>query len=54
MLYQIDLGYACFGISVNEDSRVFDAAPIGKWMNGKHIDEIKEFVIRKHGTIKKI
>ena len=34
---------ACFGIVLNEQQIVIDAAPMGKWMIGKKFSEIKQF-----------
>jgi len=34
---------ACFGIILNEQEIIIDAAPIGKWMIGKKLLEIKQF-----------
>lgn len=42
MLYQIDTGYACFGIS-EKDGIVTDAAPIAKWTIGKDINFVLEY-----------
>ena len=44
---------ACFGIEV-KNSIVTSAAPIGKWMCGKSLEKIKEWVKKKGGTIIKI
>ena len=41
-LYQIDTGYACGGIVV-DNGIVTEAAPIFKWMLHKSFDEIKEW-----------
>jgi hypothetical protein len=34
---------ACFGIGLNDQQIVINAAPIGKWMIGKKFSEIKEY-----------
>ena len=50
-LMQIDVGYACYGITTN-NSVVVDAAPIARWMIGKSIIYVSDWVKRKRGTIK--
>jgi len=50
-LYQIVLPYACFGIEVGTDGIVVGTAPIGKWMKGELIVDIREWVRRKGGSI---
>lgn len=50
-LYQIDVGYAVFGIQVNNLEHVTKAAPIGKWMLGKHISDIERLVAKKRGKV---
>jgi len=48
MLVQIDIPYACFGITVKHGV-VIEAAPIGKWMIGKPWKDIKVWVNKKKG-----
>lgn len=43
-LFQIDIGYACGGIAV-EDGIVSVTPPIFKWMKGKSIQTVSEWVI---------
>jgi len=51
-LYRITLSYACAGIIVNPQNKVVKkAAPIFKWMIGKHIGEVKQWVEKKNGII---
>ena len=50
MLYRICLSYACFGVIVRE-GYVTETAPIGKWMLGKHIDKVTDWVLGKGGSI---
>jgi hypothetical protein len=50
MLYQVDIGYACFGVEV-QDGKCINVAPIGKWMMGKSLDEITKWVINKKGKM---
>lgn len=43
LLIQIDTGYACAGVIINEQGIVIDAAPIFSWMKGKSIHEVKQW-----------
>jgi hypothetical protein len=52
-LYQVTLPYACFGVEVKGQT-VVDAAPIGRWMVGKSLVVVGEWVARKHGTLRRI
>lgn len=52
-MYYISLSYATFGIET-KDNIITEAAPIAKWMIGKHIHEIEKWVLSKKGTILKI
>ena len=49
-LYQVTLSYACFGIVATE-TRVMEAAPIGRWMVGKSFVYVCEWIAKKHGMI---
>ena len=40
-VYQVDTGYACFGIEVDTEGKIIKTAPIGRWMLDKNIKEIK-------------
>jgi len=42
MLFQIDTGYACGGVEVN-NGIVCNAAPIFAWMVGKSFNEIRKW-----------
>lgn len=53
ILYRITLSYACFGIETNNKIVIF-TAPIGKWMIGKNIEFIKNWVKRKKGKIEQL
>lgn len=46
----ISLSYATFGIEVAEDGYVEDAAPIARWMIGKHYTHPQRWVERKGGV----
>ncbi len=50
MLYRIDLPYACYGI-ITKRCVVVRVPPIAKWMVGKNILFIKEWVRKKKGKI---
>ena len=45
-LYQIDIGYSCFSIEV-EDNIITYAPGIAKWTLGKTWDEIKDYYTKK-------
>lgn len=51
--FQITTVYGCFGIDVEEDT-VTETAPIAKWMKGKNINYIKQWVNKKSGRIQEI
>ena len=51
-LYRVELPYATFGIIV-ANHKVVDSAPIGKWMIGKKIGNVKLWVNRKQGKVYK-
>lgn len=46
ILYQVDIGYACFDIEV-EDGLVKYAAGIANWTIGKEWSEIEDYYKRK-------
>jgi hypothetical protein len=49
-LYQVQLNYATFGLcTVN--NIITTVAPIGKWMIGKNITEIKNWIAYKKGRL---
>lgn len=48
-LVWISFPYATFGIVFSENSVVVEAAPIGAWMIGKHIDLVRKRVHNKGG-----
>ena len=50
MLYQVALPYACFGIVV-EAGCVTAAAPIGRWMVGKTLNFVTNWIQQKRGKI---
>ena len=50
MLYQVTLPYACFGVVV-EAGCVRTAAPIGRWMVGKTLTVITNWISQKRGKI---
>ncbi len=52
VLYRIDLPYACGGIVV-ENGIVKTTAPIFKWMRGKSVESIREWMSTKRGTIRR-
>jgi hypothetical protein len=48
----VHLPYATFGIEVNDCNIVTDAAPIARWMIGKHINAVAAWVERKEGVMR--
>lgn len=52
-LFWIDIHYACFGI-VTLDGIVIDVAPIGGWMQGKSLAQIKPWLLKKKAIVKEI
>lgn len=51
--FSISLPYATVGIRL-KNSIVIDAAPIFGWMKGKHIDDIKPWLINKKAIVVEI
>ncbi len=49
-MYIITLSYACFAVFVN-DGVITDAAPIGRWMVGRRVDDVCKWVRSKHGSV---
>lgn len=52
-LFQIDLGYCCFGMA-SIDGVVTLVAPIGGWMRGKRLKEIKPWLLQKKAKVVEI
>jgi len=53
ILYRVILLYACYGVIIKNEY-IVEAPPIAKWMIGKHINYIRNWVINKGGTFQKI
>jgi hypothetical protein len=53
-LWQVDVGYACGGIEVDEQNVVQNAAPIFRWMVGKQISVVQRWIEGKRGTMRKV
>ena len=51
-LYIADIGYACFGVVV-EDDIVKEAPPIAKWLLGRNISKLKSYVKQRNGKLVK-
>jgi hypothetical protein len=49
-LFQINIGYACFGI-ISENDKIIQTAPIGRWMIGKSLQEIKPYLKSKKAKV---
>lgn len=50
LLLAVDLPYAYYFIEVENDV-VVNSAPIGRWMIGKRLDQVKEWAESKGGRI---
>lgn len=48
--YRADVGFAVFGFFV-ENNFVVDAAPIAKWLIGKNIFVVRNYVKKKGGSL---
>jgi len=53
LLYRIVFKHACFGV-IEKNGIVIKVAPIGKWMMGKEISVIENWVISRKGKIQKL
>ena len=49
-LFWINVHYACFGIVVRDD-KVIHTAPIAKWLIGKKMSEVQQWINHISGTI---
>ncbi len=50
MIYQIDTGYACFGLVV-KDGTIVEAAPIAKWTIGKNVGGVLDYYRKKKAKV---
>lgn len=51
-LYQVDMGYCCAGVVVNEQNKIIAAAPIlTKWAMGRDWNQFQDWVFKRHGKI---
>ena len=53
-LYTVNISYANFGIIVDGDEIVLQAAPIAKWMVGKRLGDVVAWIESKAGKIEKV
>jgi hypothetical protein len=53
MLYQITSGYYCAGFII-KNGKVINAAPIIRWMMGRHIDYVTQYCTYKKFKLEKI
>jgi hypothetical protein len=51
--FRVELGYAVFGICVEND-QVYAAAPIGRWMIGKRQRDVERWVASKGGSVTEV
>lgn len=49
-LLWVNLSYACYGLVI-EDSVVAEAPPIARWMIGKHVIEVANWLYGKKAVI---
>lgn len=49
-LLWIDLPYACYGLVI-EDNVVMDAPPIARWMIGKHVIYVANWLYGKKAVV---
>lgn len=49
-LFLIDLKYACFGME-STDGIITLVAPIGAWMKGKTLQEVKPWLLKKGAKV---
>lgn len=55
MLLRITLPYACFGAVVDDATKCCTrVAPIGRWMIGKRVPEISNWVSSKGGIVERV
>jgi hypothetical protein len=52
-LFWVSLPYATFGI-VSRHGRVYDTAPIAKWMIGKPLEDLRGWMRLKKAIVKEI
>jgi hypothetical protein len=50
-LVQVDVPFACFFFAVNNQGRVFSAAPIARWMNGKPGRAMVAYWLKRGGKV---
>jgi hypothetical protein len=51
--FYIDIGYAVFGME-SKDNVVVRVAPIAKWMKGKTLSEVRNWLLKKKAKVKEI
>lgn len=51
MWWQVDAGYACGGVETDDMGIVRGAAPIFRWMIGKHLSEVRQWLEAKRGKL---
>jgi hypothetical protein len=52
-VFWVDVGYATFGI-ISYDDTIIAAAPIGRWMIGLQLENIKQWLLKKKAIVKEI
>lgn len=51
--FRIALPYACFGVRAHNNV-IKEAPPVGRWMVGKYIDDINDWVKKKGGVMEEV
>lgn len=49
-LFFVDIHYACFCI-ISVDNIIVDCAPIVKWMKGKTLQQVKQWLLNKQAKV---
>lgn len=52
-VFWINIHYATFGIT-SIDNVIADTPPIARWMMGKNLNDIRQFLINKKAVVKEI
>lgn len=54
MLYRCQTNYFCCGITTDEHGIVIEAAPIMKWVIGRHYSYVRSWLLSKSGKIEEV
>lgn len=53
LLYQVTLPGRCFGL-VARGTRIVEVAPVGRWMLGRSLVSVCEWVARHRGSVRRV